>query len=471
MSKSVLQIPISGDHTQKTDDTEIAQESIEERARANATKAGQRLLDWQASYVAMIKDVSGFYSTEINKIIYPINKKLGAYLNGLTWDLKNQPDAILLQADNEYKASLNDAMKYNHGRVEFNKKLEKEKQYFPDLSEDDIRKTTVKTPAHWTLFFAILGIIVLLESVANMALLARALEGGLIQAFLVATLVSIINVMGVGTGVGFFLAFLFRKLRKFFNIALPIWFGTVLLLNLEVGRHREGFILDIEAKERAAESTNSVDGLNSLVVVSEKFSDVTYSLHSWHFESVLFFLLGIVLSCFGFYKGFCFLATGENLKLFLDKLDALKEKVEQKISSMPNQYREQLEDLRKKVSDEISQINEAVSSGDNKFQDMEAGWNILIDVIGTEFINSYNQAHPGEKITMETIASAKVAAKFPATPADRDSITKGMEAMQEYRSNEQTIFNDKISSINEKIAKRQEEYLQATSSQMRDVYA
>ncbi len=311
---SVLSVPISGSVSgnahKPSNNEEAPRENIEDVAKREATQAGMNLTDWQPSYAGLVKSVAGFYAKEINKIIFPINRQVGKYFNGLRYNLDAKTDSILLEAKTEFGSLHSDAQKYNRDFSEFNKKLQKEQRIFPDLSEDDIRKTSIKTSADWLLFFAILGLIVLLESAANMSLLSTAIEGGLIQAFMVALLVSIINVMGVGTGIGFLCAFLFRKARTVCYVFLPIWFFLVVVLNLVVGRHREGFVRDIEAKEKAADAASAVEGIDSLVITAEELSEISFGVHAWHFESVLFFLLGIVLSCFGFYKGFFILRRG-----------------------------------------------------------------------------------------------------------------------------------------------------------------
>ena len=449
--------------------SDAPRESIEERARTEAIKAGQRLLGWEASYVALIKKISGFYAGEINNLIRPINDQLGAYLNGLRWDLDKGPDSILRETEGKYQSLRGDAVKYQRDYAEFNKRLEKERRVYPDLSEDDIRKTEIKTSGSWFLFFAILGLIVLAESAANMGLLASALEGGLVQAFLTATLVSVVNVMGAGAGAGFLCVFLFRKLRGIFYAALPLWFGGVVLLNLVVGRHREEFVRDIEAKEQAANAESLSEGLDSLVVAPAEIAEASFSVFSWHFESVLFFLLGIVLSFLGFYKGFFYIRPGENLKSLLDKLDALKEKVERGIDEIAADGNKRLTELREKVAGEIVALDATVNDCENTFQDREHSWNITIRAVDHEFVNSYNQAHPGEKITVANIRETETSATFPATQADRDAFVNGRESLDGYRKAGQSRFYDAIHSANAEIARHQSEYRQAIQTFLHDI--
>lgn len=486
--KTILAVPISGSENEEnpqpsgggqgagerfslaqgSDNDSRPEESIEERASKMATKAGQRLLDWQASYTSLINQISGFYAVEINKLIHPINIRLGAFLNGLRWDLEQEPQNILRQAQADFASLRGNALNYQSDRAEFMGKLEHERRIFPNLTEDDVRKTDVKTTGSWILFAAILAVMVLGESAANMALLASALEGGLIQAFMVATLVSIINVAGIGAGAGFLYAFLFRKLRNVFYAVLPVWFAALLILNLLVGRHRENFILDIEAKEHAAEAnaSNLSEGLSSLVVSSSEITEVSLNPVAWHFESGLFFLLGMVLCSFGFYKGLSFMRPGENIKPFLDKLDKLKQKIEQGIGTIPAQCGERLVSLRKKVADEIVKLDQIVKKAENDFEDMEVRWDIIINVIETEFVNSYNQAHPSQKISMDNIRSAEVAASFPATEADRGTIVRGKKSVSDYENEVQTKFYDTVASINSQILDMQHEYRQALDSLM-----
>ena len=466
-----LKVPVPGKGSGGAPNPDAPSQTIEERASEEASKAGQRLLDWKASYAALTNKISGFYTEQINDLIHPINKQMGEQLNGLRFDLDKGPASILQEAKDDYASLHGDAVKYQRDRAEFNKRLEKERRVFSDLSEDDIRKTEIKTPGSWFLFFAILGLIVLLESAANMGLLASALEGGLVQAFLTATLVSVVNVMGIGAGIGFLCAFLFRKLRGVFYAALPLWFGGVVLLNLVIGRHREKEVIGIEAEEQAANAESLSEGLGSLVVAPSEITEVSLNVVSWHFESVLFFLLGIVLSCFGFYKGLFFIRPGENLKPILDKLDTLQKKVEQGIDDIAAQGRQKIYQLRKKVADEFVTLNSIVDEGENAFQDMEEGWGRIIDVIEHEFVNSYNQAHPEQKISSKDIRETDIAADFPATQADRDAIIRGKQSIKDYRETGQGLFYDAIQSINAQIGQNQSEYRAAIHTLMHDSHS
>ena len=477
--KTILKAPVSGSSDgekyamssyAEATDSEQHRESIEDRARNMATKAGQKQHGWQANYTALIRQVSSFYCEEINGIIHPINNSMSKFLNGLYFDLNHGPDKILTDMESDFGSLLAKAKKYRSSYREFMEKLKQERKIFPNLTEDDVRKTSIKTSGSWVLFIAILAVMILIESTANMSLLAGALEGGLIQAFVVAVLVSIINVAGVGAGAGFLCAFLYRKMRELFYFVFSMWFVVVVFLNLIVGRHRENFVLDIEAKEKIAEA-GAVDlsgGLSSLVVSAADIAAVSFNPITWKFESVLFFLLGIGLSAFGFYKGLSFFAPGENIKPFLEKLDTLKQEINQGIEAIPKQCNDKLSTLRQDVGQEITDLNHVVNKGENAFQSMEHGWDIIINVIETEFVNSYNFADPTQKIAEEDIRGAKVAAVFPATSAVRETITRGKNAIQDYDKHGKEKFFNTIASITSKILNMQCEYRDAIQGVMDD---
>lgn len=451
---SVLSVPISGSvqgrARKSSNDDDAPRQDIEDAAKEMATKAGMNLVSWEPGYANLVQEVSGFYAEEIRKLISPINRQMTKYLNGLRYDLESGPKDVLLQAEGDFKSLNGDALKYHRNFSQFNKELQKEQRVFPNLTELGVRKTKIKTSADGFLFFAVLGLIVLVESAANMSLLSSALEGGLIQAFMVAVLVSVINVMVVGTGMGFLCAFLFRKIKTAFYAAVPVWLIFVVALNVIVGGHREKYVLAIEEKEKAAEGA----------VV--ELSEVSYNFLSWSFESVLFFLLGIGLCCFGFYKGITYSAPGENLKFLLDKLDVLKDKIEQGIESIPARYKEELKILKDKVSKEKQELLQLVGEGETRLQNMEGSWNGLIHVIQTEFVSSYNKAHPEQKIDLETLQNARETPPFPAHQAVRDAVARAKKRLQEYESSDQQRFYDAIYSANSEIARMQGEYRQST---------
>ena len=470
MASSVLEvsIPGKGSGSSGAPDPDAPRESVKERACRMATKAGQQRRGWQASYAELSEDIRSFYAEEISRLTRDINGQLGAHLNGLGWNLSKGTNSVLQQTKRKYTSLHSDALKYQRDRAEFNKRLEKERLVYPDLSEDDIRKTEIKTFGSWFLFFAILSFIVLLESAANMSLLAGAVEGGLVQAFWLATLVSVVNVMGVGAGVGFLCAFLFRKLRGVFYAALPLWLGGVVAFNLVVGQHREGYMLKIIKAEEQANAKSLSEGLGSLAAAPGQLAEaVSLNILSWHFESILFLLLGIVLSCLGFYKGISCIRPGEKLKPVLDELNALQEKVEQGIDAIASEGSNSLDELRKSVSDVLWNTDKIVRACEDCFYDMEAGWTSMFNLIRHEFVDSYNQANPGKQISAESIKETDIVVAFPASQPDKDAIDRGMQFIKNYETDQKSFFAV-IDSANAEISREQDEHRQAVHSLMHD---
>ena len=140
------------------------------------------------------------------------------------------------------------------------------------------------------------------EAVVNIALLMEALPGGALTAFLVAVLVSVINVGFVGAGLGFLAALIKRHVgltARFWSFTgaaalLALWFNHLL------GRHREAFTRIIEATEQ------EVAGGPAAPPLREVLATVEANPLAWELQPLLFALLGICLCAVGFAKGFTF---------------------------------------------------------------------------------------------------------------------------------------------------------------------
>ena len=140
------------------------------------------------------------------------------------------------------------------------------------------------------------------EAIVNIALLMEALPGGALTAFLVALLVSVINVGFLGAGLGFLAALIKRHsgmTARFWGFAgavalLALWFNHLL------GRHREAFTRIIEATEQ------EVAGGTPVPPLREVLATVGANPLAWELQPLLFALLGICLCAVGFAKGFLF---------------------------------------------------------------------------------------------------------------------------------------------------------------------
>lgn len=140
------------------------------------------------------------------------------------------------------------------------------------------------------------------EAVVNIALLWEALPGGFLRAFLIALLVSVINVGFVGAGLGFLAALIKRHVgltARFWGFASAVAL-LALSFNHLLGRHREAFTRIIEATEQ------EVDGGPPVPPLREVLATVEANPLAWELQPLLFALLGIGLCAVGFAKGFTF---------------------------------------------------------------------------------------------------------------------------------------------------------------------
>ncbi len=148
---------------------------------------------------------------------------------------------------------------------------------------------------------------VVVEAGLNIILLMGALPGGALAAFMLAVLISTINVGGFGITAGLF----FRWISEQVSNPRPRWYwaaGSLIVLfavgfNIVAGRHREAYarvLAQIEANPTAP-----------VPAPRELLADIPISPLSWELEALLFALLGMFLWGWGFSKGFTFAPEDE----------------------------------------------------------------------------------------------------------------------------------------------------------------
>ena len=109
----------------------------------------------------------------------------------------------------------------------------------------------------WLWLIAVFAVCVTVEAGLNIGLLMGGLEGGGLEAFLLAVLTSMINVGGLGIAAGYFLYTLRRRFVAatpwLYQTAWGIWGAFALGFNLLAGRHRQSYSRAVEADPSRSE--------------------------------------------------------------------------------------------------------------------------------------------------------------------------------------------------------------------------
>ncbi|MYE40679.1 MAG: hypothetical protein F4X27_10715, partial [Chloroflexi bacterium] len=153
-------------------------------------------------------------------------------------------------------------------------------------SGDDDSKTHGTS---WLGLIAIFAGCVTLEAVANIGLLMDALPGGALSAFLLAVLISAINVGGFGIMMGLLLFTLRRHFgstrSSLFQVVWGVWMLSALAFNLVAGRHREAYARVLHEIER--DPTAPVPAPRDLL------PDIPFNPIAWALEALHFARLGM----------------------------------------------------------------------------------------------------------------------------------------------------------------------------------
>lgn len=152
----------------------------------------------------------------------------------------------------------------------------------------------------------------------------------------------------------------------------------------------------------------------------------------------------------------------------LESIDKIRVKIERNIENIPLESVKELTALRGQVGQHFQEFYANQRMAENRMQDMRKRWYQIITVISTEFVNSYNNAHPQQRITSETLKQESKIAEFPATQDDQDALTEAANFIDAYRTEEQSKFFGRIRSASRDITNSQEEYRAAIRVVMTD---
>ena len=305
--------------------------------------------------------------------------------------------------------------------------------------------------------------LVVFEALANIVLLMRALPGGALAAFVLALLVSLINVGGIGISVGLLVSWLGRKgMRRMQRLGFAAWPVLALGFNLVAGRHREAYARVVAAIDQ--DSTVAA----SPPLPSSFLPEISYNPLTWEFEALLFALLGTFLCGWGFAKGFGFrhgswsdepgkLSNGGGgekrpgprsgdprrrtaLSAYQSVLRRYRQRITALRDAVASWYRT-LDQDRRDVSDTVSMLEEQ--------QNRQA----CIDCMEHAFITAYNNSH-AEKISLQAVEAHRME-RYPEPllvgPSDRSVLEEATGLISKWHESGRSQFEGHITETQEQL--------------------
>ena len=386
--------------------------------------------NWKPAHQKLLTSLALAYRDLVNRTLGTVAKEIGQPLNG--WDFKRSkgPRQVTTDAEEELKALKRRRSQLRKARTEL-----------PPASDFD-----PPTAYQWLKLIALLAVCIVIEAVANVTLLTRALSTGLVGAFITAVLVSAINVGALGAGGGLTLA----AVRRHSKSRVPFLSGCGLLLvaatglNLIVGRHREAFARLIEERERQTLQATEID----LASVRELAAGISFNPATWELESLLFLVLGLALCAVGFYKGFTFVRTGIKREEAERRLNREWKQIKERYTTLSERYRTQLTTgVRSDVAGWIEGLDRKRRRARNVLEDVGESWEqgVYLDLVEADFIVAHNK-HNADKIDREMLnthrESVNIDWSFPATPADWHILDEADGIVAAWRdSGQEEFFN------------------------------
>lgn len=321
----------------------------------------------------------------------------------------------------------------------------------------------VDSESHWTRWLglvAVFAVCVMAEAVANIGLLMEALPGGALAAFLLAVLVSTINVGGLGIGAGLLLSQMRRSFGgRWLGLAFGGWIASVLGFNLIAGRHREAFAQVVE-QVRANPTA-------PLPAVRDVLPGVSLNPFTWELQALLFALLGVFLCTIGFAKGFTFIRNrmeaseadepgGGREQDGSRATSQANRSVFTVFASLPQRYLDVLTgSLREYVANRFRALDRERRTVTTLLDTLKVEENrqACIDIAEHAFIVAFNDNHP-DKITIEEVEShrsEKKVGSLTATVVDSQVLGEADAEVAKWRESGQAQLDERIETAHKEI--------------------
>ncbi len=326
----------------------------------------------------------------------------------------------------------------------------------------------------WGLILIALCLLVF-ESFWNVGLLLSALEGGAVEAFMLALLLSFVNVGAVGIGLGTLLQFLQRKIgqtkRGLYHAAWGGWIVLMLGFNMIMGRHREAY--GRVAEEITANPTGVRPTPGSFL------PEISWIPINWDLQALAFCLVGIAVCAAGCVKGFTFMrklrgdepkdvelqrsGVGSVSQVDFEgkiKLEANNADNESQIfdtfMSLPQRYGRRLaHELRNQVAGWYQKLDRERREVQTKIDwlNNEQNWQALVDTAEHAFVAAHNANYP-EKIDREQVAAHRQE-KYPnpltKPTSDAEILRDAAEAVEGWKKEGRDEFDDRLESAFAKV--------------------
>lgn len=433
------------------------------RLEDRAVKVGKQVRgDWQSAHLGLLSDLRLRLQEYVDSTMASLRTKLSNPVGSESSRNFRNPDDLVHDAEEELtRLELWRGHGKDVGSLGFwNAKSggQESEQSSDDASQGQF--STDESSSPWMVWFWIVVIFLALlvaESFANIRLLMDALPGGALDAFLLAALVSAINVGGIGIGFGLLLARLrrhFGDASTLFRLACVAWPIMSVTFNYVAGRHRAAYSLVADAVQ---------ENPNASRVVGQYLADVSFNPFVWDFQSLLFATLGFILCCAGLAKGFSsFSSTREGPGASQPAASSGEAEIRNPdeelfahYESLPERYQHEVDSIRKDVADWYTKLDEERRNVHSTVENLkeEQHRQACINFVEYWFVSSYNSCHP-DKITLDRLEKHRLNSypePLSVKPSDPGVLEEAATVVADWTAKGQSDYDERVLTARSKI--------------------
>ena len=401
-----------------------AETQIIERCRRIAYDTGTKASNEDA-FVGVQASTVAMFSNAIQGTVGGLQKHVASYNSKISAVKTASFGGFLTGATAAFSGLLTQALGYPALQEKHNQRIAEMKRKYPAFNVNKIkeRPRSTEDDTLWLIAIILMGLSI--ESFFGAFLLGEALAGGLIAALAFAFTISLVNVGGLGLGLGkLFVHFHKKHAIKF------VWFGLWIVI---VGAVNIGI------------AYSRYDGVSGLQDGIGENIDPVLAL-------VLFAMLGMIFAGFAFWQEYK--KWEPEALLHADYVSLMKKKddIFGQIVREAERAQNSADDAQKQVLQFYEHLNLTILEAKNNLSGLRMFYGSAQDIIEHSFVEGWNVANV-RKISRTDI---KLAQKFPSWDELRDgfpSIAAADEIMRTWNEGGRDAFVNSHSQFAEQITK------------------
>ena len=311
-------------------------------------------------YAMVNSAVTNIFSDAIYNVVANLRTEVAHAGAGIAMKIDAGFDAIYQRANGEFQQVLIRTVEYSTKKQSYNNALANLMSRYPDVDEEKIKNPSRNTEQDWVILVAIFLGSLLLEGIIGAFLLGEVLAGGIIAGVGFAIAISLVNILGLGFGMGKVFDYMHRK-EAIQGLWFGLWFTLILAINGGIAWYRYDQV-----------STFNEGGIDPVLAM------------------FLFALLGVVFACFAFWKIYTGWCPESLLHKQWKELDDERRSHHSNVDKIFEGFKDESDKRLQYIGDFYQKLKELLLAADAEWEQLEVNYPAACQFAEREFWRGRN---------------------------------------------------------------------------------